>query len=498
MGTRFSAVSSMLFLFLPGLLPLAANAERIESAENSFGWHVQTDGNVIVVGENRASVNGDINRGRVTVLEREDNGWVQSATLVAGDGDAQDRFGEVVAIDGDTILVGAPYAMTDGLPEAGAVYVFERTDSGWTHTQRLAAARPSTMARFGSDVAIAGDRLIVAAPRDGEEFGEGPGAAYIFERDSNGNWQQAARLDRGVGNYGEVVAIHGDHAATHAGGRVFLYRRDASGWNFEQAVEGGDHSELELENGVLVVSLPTDSIPEMTGPLVGHVFVYEYGDNGWNHTASLESTMPGALDQFGYAVDMRDGIIAITNGYEYNPQIHLFTKNAQGEWTRVYEDTGGRPYIDKSIGVSAETLVQGLPEPFGGQIDVYDMASILPGNAEDDETDDDGSGDGIGNDDGRDTNDDGTGSTDTIDEGNTADGGGDDPGAGGATADGSNAGDSADAGSGNGDNDTGTGTNGAVTDPGDNASGSDGGGGSLGGLALGLSAIAACLRRKRR
>ena len=41
-------------------------------------------------------------------------------------------FGETVAIDGDTIVVGAPYNKAgDGYEHAGAVYVFERTLGVW-------------------------------------------------------------------------------------------------------------------------------------------------------------------------------------------------------------------------------------------------------------------------------------------------------------------------------------------------------------------------------
>lgn len=153
------------------------------------------------------------------------NNWGQFVKIAAGDIQSGDGFGSGVAISGDTLVAGSP--TEDGGPGdprnwAGAAYIFERNQGGpdnWGEVTKLIASDTQTFDHFGWAVAIDEDTIVVGAPF--EEGGPGDpwfvaGAAYVFERDQGGmgNWGESARLapsDPGEGDYfGRSVAVFGN------------------------------------------------------------------------------------------------------------------------------------------------------------------------------------------------------------------------------------------------------------------------------------------------
>ena len=90
--------------------------------------------------------------GAVYVFSRVEGVWTQAAKLTAFDGEAYDNFGISVAVDGDTVVVGAP--RNDGAgADSGSVYVFVKPTGGWatsTETAKLTlpTARPRLLRVF--------------------------------------------------------------------------------------------------------------------------------------------------------------------------------------------------------------------------------------------------------------------------------------------------------------------------------------------------------------
>src|SRR5690606_19499970 len=87
-------------------------------AGDYFGYTVAVSGDTIVIGawqedSNATGVNGNgannlaSNSGAAYVFTRTDGVWSQQAYLKASNTEAADTFGANVAIDGDTIIVGA-------------------------------------------------------------------------------------------------------------------------------------------------------------------------------------------------------------------------------------------------------------------------------------------------------------------------------------------------------------------------------------------------------
>ena len=179
------------------------------------------DGDTFVVGSHaKASQTGG-----AYVFTRNNAGdlssyWTERAILSASDGVAGDRFGNRVAIDGDTIVIGAH---KDHNPDSdsGSAYVFTRNDPGsltsaWTESSKLKPDDSAAGDIFGSGVLIEGDVVVIGAQGDDHSKGSNSGSGYVFWRNSTdpSGWTQVAKLIANDGaqntNLGYVVAISGD------------------------------------------------------------------------------------------------------------------------------------------------------------------------------------------------------------------------------------------------------------------------------------------------
>lgn len=165
---------------------------------------------------------------------------VETALVTAADVAAADDFGTTVAMEGPTMVVGAPFADIAGVLNQGAVYVFELVGGTWLQVQKLTAADGTANDLFGWSVAIAGDRLVIGAEEANVGANDAQGAAYIFER-TGGVWLQVHKFTESTSiqnqaEYGASVAVQGDWVVVGAPaadsaqhGRAFVYHRDEGG-----------------------------------------------------------------------------------------------------------------------------------------------------------------------------------------------------------------------------------------------------------------------------
>ncbi|KOR28976.1 hypothetical protein TI04_09735, partial [Achromatium sp. WMS2] len=130
---------------------------------------------------------------------------VQQAYLKASNAETDDGFGYSIAMDGDTLVVGA-YAEDSSASggqadntatDAGSAYVFTRDASGtWSQQAYLKASNAGAGDLFGWSVAIAGDTVVVGAPYEdssatggqADNSASNAGATYVFTRDASGTW----------------------------------------------------------------------------------------------------------------------------------------------------------------------------------------------------------------------------------------------------------------------------------------------------------------------
>lgn len=192
-----------------------------------FGWSVawagSNDGSLHAIVSSLFDDNTASNAGAVYIYPQTDTGWGMPTKLIAPTPASNDRFGYAVAgcSSGGHVIVGAPTLDHSAL-NTGAAFVYRHHDGAWILDATLAASDAAPEARFGWSVAIDGDRLIAGAPRD-TQYGNRAGAAYIFNRTNlsgGGAWMQQIKLvaaDAGPEKeFGSAVALRDDRAMVGA------------------------------------------------------------------------------------------------------------------------------------------------------------------------------------------------------------------------------------------------------------------------------------------
>lgn len=197
------------------------------SENDLFGFAVAVSNDTAVIGA--PGLNGD--RGGAYVFVRSGATWNLQQLLAPPLSGANDFFGVSAAIEGDTVVVGAPYRYNGKGERTGAVFVFGRTGTTWSITGTAWASDGAGSDVFGSAVDLTAGRMLIGAPgKDGTHINQG--AAYLFT--SAG--VQIARLDPptivGSGNFGNAVALDAATAVVAEPNQntVYLFGRSGTAW----------------------------------------------------------------------------------------------------------------------------------------------------------------------------------------------------------------------------------------------------------------------------
>ncbi len=147
------------------------------------------------------------------MFQRLGDSWTNTAKLIAADGAAGAALGASVAIDGGTIVAGAPGDVIGVNRFQGSLYTFARTGAAArTETAKLTAADGATGDHLGSSVAIDGDTIVAGAPE--RLVDKHQGAAYTFASAGASARTQTGELTASDGTendlFGLSVAIDGD------------------------------------------------------------------------------------------------------------------------------------------------------------------------------------------------------------------------------------------------------------------------------------------------
>jgi hypothetical protein len=249
--------------------PAQVLAAQAPVADAEFGAFLDADAGWLAVGAPRAAApTGEAATGEVDLFELQGELWVPRQRLSAPQPQFQALFSRV-ALEGQRLIVGSPLDDEAAL-NAGAVDVFERSGSTWTHVQRLLAAEAAVQEELGSDVALDGDRLAAGCPgRD-----SGRGALRVF-RDDGAGFAEEALLTVNDGGFGDVLGLRLDLEGARlvasanaseqdpAGQAVYLFQRFGTAWvqasKFESqdpAAAQGYGRALDLDGSELWVGAP--------------------------------------------------------------------------------------------------------------------------------------------------------------------------------------------------------------------------------------------------
>ena len=267
-----------------------------------------------------------------------------------------DRLGVSVALDGDTILAGAPGA--DEL--TGAVFVFAKGTNGWTQKQKLTP--PSSMAQFlwGQGIALAGQTALV----------RGNGYVAVLEKDTTGDWSWKGILPLPAPRAYVLTDMSSDGTwaavADIVANAVLIFKKGPSGWVLHSQVQVPAKLPLDqfarsvcISGSVLMVGGVVEQLvrPPDGDPITaasGRVWCYTLQSNAWKLAKTLSHAEGGTF----------------VNGQAYGALLadqgnHLFVQSIHNDPTMT--DPYGNP----------------LREHFA--IDVYDrgfhlLTRLVPGN----------------------------------------------------------------------------------------------------------------------
>ncbi len=372
------------------------------AASDYFGYSVAVNGDTAVVG----AYGDDSSKGVAYVLLRQSGAWSQVAKLTASAGEGGNQLGRSVAVDGDTVVVGA--VLADGRVScSGSAYVFTKPNTGWadaTETAKLTASDGANLDLFGYSVAVDGDTVVVGAYWD-DDKGDYSGAVYVFTKATDSVWADATEtvkltasdgaaddyfgysvaLDEdtmAVGAY-QVNHVNGDGNTVSNSGAAYVFTRQAGVWSQVAKLTVSDRAaddyfgrSVAVDGDMVVVGADQVNHVDGNGNTVsysGAAYVFTKPSGVWDNateTAKLTASDAAAEDKFGISVAV-DGDTVVVGAYQdddkgENPgSAYVFTKPGTG-WATATEtakltasDGAADDEFGTSVGIDGDTVVVG-------------------------------------------------------------------------------------------------------------------------------------------
>ncbi|EKE06501.1 MAG: hypothetical protein ACD_18C00347G0026 [uncultured bacterium] len=216
-----------------------------------FGWSVDISGDDIVVGSPGCDFPGQIDYGTVYIFHKSvDGNWQQVDKLYTGLSVGESYVGYSVDIENGFLVVGASldysFDESGNFNLSGAVYFYKKVFGVWTLEQKITPENGHHKDYFGKSLVLDGDTLVIGAPFDNEND-ERLGAVYIYNFDKDSEKYILKNKIRGE-NYGEgfgydvdiengllVLGAPYSKFDSHETGAVYVYRNDINlvDWNLE-------------------------------------------------------------------------------------------------------------------------------------------------------------------------------------------------------------------------------------------------------------------------
>lgn len=239
----------------------------------------------------------------------------QLMKLVASDGEDDDHFGAALDISGDFAVIGG-FQHDEPADNAGSAYVFRLLDGAWQEEQRLFAADGDGQDQFGRAVAIQGDTIVVGAFNDDGASG----AVYVY-RNSVSQWlQEGPKLTGRGGRFGWSLGIDGDVLVVGAymGNYARILRRIETSWEFEAELAGTDAlsgdafgTAVAISGNVAVVGAPNHDHGLDNS---GAAYVFRYNGTSWAPERELRADVPAVDDNYGSSVACTNEIVVVGAG----------------------------------------------------------------------------------------------------------------------------------------------------------------------------------------
>lgn len=206
------------------------------------------------------------NKGTLTHLKKGINGWCnptrETIEVSLPNPSTPHRYGQVISSNNNLDLtLGYVSNTATGITEV-ALKTFAKTGSGWEENYLYTWKKSTAGHMYGSKVLGIGDNLFVSAPYDGSVKANA-GAVYIYTKTASG-WSKTSKiLPPSGGQYDDVfasnMAVSNDYLAVAAvghspNGKFFVYKKGTD-WNNPQLIQM-----IDLKDAGLIVYTSGDNI----------------------------------------------------------------------------------------------------------------------------------------------------------------------------------------------------------------------------------------------
>ena len=332
-------------------VPLPAEAStgppQFEPLDNWFGADVAIRNGFAFAGMPKTNGTGQV---AVFTQQGTSGHWTRSATVVASDRTDGDDFGRILSYR-DALLIVASNR---------AVYVYKRVNDAWREQQRVMLETTDGIVDL---IHEAGVLAIGARSETAVSF-------YIFEQNAAGRFVRHARI---VGA-GRAIAMTKREIVVGGFGAAFIFGRNSSGnWVQRQRLvlavpdrgfgDGDFGAAVAIDQGMILVGAPGRLFGE--GRPRGTVHGFVQGTSRYVETFELSSEGT-SLQNFGSSLAMFGNRIAVgASVWQANPenqasaQVRTFSRNGSTVQPLGATDRGSFPI---SVAIANNVLLIGSPE----------------------------------------------------------------------------------------------------------------------------------------
>jgi cysteine-rich repeat protein len=370
--------------------PAAANLTLAPSDGGSgFGLAVAIGDPAVAVG---AETRAPDFQGGTYVFRFDGTSWVETQILTAPDAGDDERFGSVVAADGDVLVVSSKGREVP--VNSGSVYVHRFDGEQYVLEQQLAS--PGGTDWFPGEIAVSGDLLAVAVPT------ASPRAVHIFSR-SGSAWSFVQTLSSSVGSddYAVDVALSGyvlvvgaraddDGDGSSNFGAAHVYRWNGAGFDLEETLRAPDRSANDLFGNAVAVrgDLVTVGafLDDPIGATSGSAYVFRWNGLSWVFEQKLVAPAYDAI-RFGETVGVGNGFVAV--GRIQRSEVFVFVESG-GSWIldRTLQGQNGVDSLGTSLATSGALLLSGVT--VGPSVRLFELGPCGDGGLDAGEECDDG------------------------------------------------------------------------------------------------------------
>ena len=360
--------------------------QRIEPSSGEpgdrFGIGLAKHENTLLISATRA----DEGAGAVYVYQDQSGTWIESGRLEIIDRSPADSLGTGLAINNDWIMVGT-IAQND---RTGAAYAFRREGESWVQHSTIRPADIDEGDTFGARIALQGNQMLISAPFGSD--GEGRVYSFAYSEDSD-TWEERGQLqapglsdetmfgtDIAIENSVSLVGSPGYFGGTGAGtGAVFVYELAGDTWQLASLLSPYESTGAIQFGGSIAFDGNTALIGAFSAAQgQGRIFSYTFNRETFEWTAASKiSSAETGRAYFGRTVDFSGDIaVGVANGADRGAGAAWVFERADDNWTSAGRITGEVLGMDAVTGDEVSCSTEG--EASGFDCESVDLVSFLP------------------------------------------------------------------------------------------------------------------------